>query len=66
MSTKVIYSVDDSVEELFLLFIDDERNKEIEIKFAPYLNEYSHYFKEKNESLSGESGNNEEEEVANE
>ena len=64
MSTKVLFSVNDSVEELFLFFIDDEGNKDIEIKFAPYLNEYSH-FEEKNDSLSGESGNNEEK-VANE
>ncbi len=64
MSTKVIFSIDDSVEELFLTFIDDERNKEAEIKFGPYLNEYSN-FKEKNDSLLGESVNNEEE-VANE
>ena len=64
MSTKVIFSIDDSVEELFLSFIDDERNKDVEIKFAPYLNEYSN-FKEKNDSLLGESVNNEEE-VANE
>ena len=49
---------------LFLSFIDDERNKEVEIKFGPYLNEYSN-FKEKNDSLLGESVNNEEE-VANE
>ena len=64
MSTKVIFSIDDSIEELFLFFIDDERNKDIEINFAPYLNEYSN-FKEKNDSLLGESVNNEEE-VANE
>ena len=56
MSTKVIFSIDVSVEELFLFFIDDEHNKDIEINFAPYLNEYSN-FKEKNDSLSGDSGN---------
>ena len=61
MSTEVIFSIDDSIEELFLFFIDDERrNKDIEKKFATYLNEYFN-FKEKNDSLSSESGNNEEE-----
>ena len=60
MSTKVIFSVDDSVEKLFLFFIDDERNKDIEIKFAPYLKKYSHV-KEKNDFFSDENGNNEEE-----
>ena len=64
MSTKVIFSVDDSVEELFLFFIDDERNKDIEIKFATYLKKYSHV-KEKNDSFSDKNGNNEED-VANE
>lgn len=56
MSTKVIFSIDDSIEELFLFFIDDERNKDVEINFAPYLKEYFD-FKEKNDSLSGENGN---------
>jgi len=64
MSTKIIYSIDDSIEKLFSFFIDDERNKNIELNFEPYLNEYSNS-KEKNDSLSGERGNNEEE-VANE
>ncbi len=64
MSTKVIFSVDDSVEKLFLFFIDDERNKDIEIKFAHYLKKYSHV-KEQNDSFSDQNGNNEEE-VANE
>ena len=65
MSTEVIFSIDDSIEELFLFFIDDERrNKDIEKKFATYLNEYFN-FKEKNDSLSSENGNNEEE-IANE
>lgn len=64
MSTEVIFSIDDSIVELFLFFIDDERNKDIEKKFATYLNEYFN-FKEKNDSLSSESGNNEEE-IANE
>jgi len=64
MSTEVIFSIDDSIEELFLFFIDDERNKDSEKKFATYLNEYFN-FKEKNDSLSSESGNNEEE-IANE
>ena len=59
MSTNIIFSIDDSVEELFLFFIDNEANKDIEIRFAFYLNEYSNY-KEKNDSLSDESGNNEE------
>ena len=59
MSTNIIFSIDDSVEELFLFFIDNEANKDIEIRFASYLNEYSNY-KEKNDSLSDESGNNEE------
>ena len=53
MSTEVIFSIDDSIEELFLFFIDDERNKDIEKKFATYLNEYFN-FKEKNDSLSSE------------
>ena len=60
MSTEVIFSIDDSIEELFLFFIDDERNKDIEKKFATYLNEYFN-FKGKNDSLSSESVNNEEE-----
>ncbi len=59
MSTKVIFSIDVSVEELFLFFIDDERNKDIEINFSSYLNEYSN-FKEKDYSLSGETENSEE------
>ena len=59
MSTKILYSTDDSVEELFLPFIDDEHNKDIEIKFAQYLNECFKY-KDKSDSLSGESGNNDE------
>ena len=63
MSTKVIFSIDVSVEEVFLFFIDDERNKDIEINFSSYLNEFSN-FKEKDVSLSGESENSEEE-VAN-
>lgn len=60
MSTRVIRSDDDSVEKLFSLFIDDERVKNVEIKFA-YLYENLLNFKAKNVSLSGESGNNEEE-----
>ena len=59
MNTKIIYAIDDSVEELILSFIDDERCKDIEIKFAPYLNEYFNY-KDKSDSLSGESGNKDE------
>ena len=64
MSTKIIYSIDDFIEKLFSFFIDEERNKNIELNFEPYLNEYSNS-KEKNNSLSGERRNNEEE-VANE
>ena len=59
MNTKIIYEIDDSVEELILSFIDDEHNKDIEIKFAQYLNECFKY-KDKSDSLSGESGNNDE------
>ena len=59
MSTKIIYSIDESVEEFFLSFIDDEHNKDIEIKFAQSLNECFKY-KDKSESLSGQSGNNDE------
>ena len=57
MNTKIIYSIGDSVEELFLFFIDDEHIKDIEIKFESYLNEYFNY-NEKNDSLSGETGKN--------
>ena len=59
MNTKIIYSIDDSVEELFISFIDDEHIKDIEIKFATYLNECFNY-KDKSDSLSGESGNKDE------
>ena len=59
MNSKFIYAIDDSVEELILSFIDDEHNKDIEIKFAQYLNEYFNY-KNNSDSLSGESGNNDE------
>ena len=59
MNTKIIYEIDDSVEELILSFIDDEHNKDIEIKFAQYLNEYFNY-KNNSDSLSSESGNNDE------
>ena len=59
MNSKFIYAIDDSVEELILSFIDDEHNKDIEIKFAQYLNECFKY-KDKSESLSGQSGNNDE------
>ena len=59
MNSKFIYAIDDSVEELILSFIDDEHNKDIEIKFAQYLNEYFNY-KNNSDSHSGESGNNDE------
>ena len=59
MNSKIIYAIDDSVEELILSFIDDEHNKDIEIKFAQYLNEYFNY-KNNSDSLSSESGNNDE------
>ena len=59
MNSKFIYAIDDSVEELILSFIDDEHNKDIEIKFAQYLNEYFNY-KNNSDSLSSESGNNDE------
>ena len=51
-ATTFIYSQDSNV-DLFLSFIYEIRNKETEIRFAPYLQEYFN-FKENTQTISKE------------
>ena len=47
----------DSYKDLDLIFIDEARNKETEIRFAPYLKEYFD-FNEDDLPVAEEDGNN--------
>ena len=41
-------SVEESNEELYLLFIDEERNKDLEKRFNSYINKYFDFNKKDN------------------
>ena len=51
----------DSHEELYLLFIDEERNKDLEKRFSTYINKYFNFDK-KDSQNDIENMNNENEE----
>ena len=38
-------TIKDSEEELYLLFIDEERNKDLEKRFSTYINKYFNFNK---------------------
>ena len=52
----------DSTEDLNLLFIDEDRDKDLERRFESYLNEYSQVFNDsqtkKDESVNNDSSEN--------
>jgi len=58
MDKGIIYSKDDSAEELFQIYTETESYKDIEIRFSLYLRFLD--LKVNNNSISGENGNNKE------